>query len=269
MPKVKVSDIEMYYESIGEGEPVVLVTGYGADLFAWALQAPVLSQNYAVYMVDNRGVGDTDKPAGPYSIRMMANDLAGFFSKMNIEKAHLVGHSMGGMICQQFALDHPEHLQSLTLASTTCRVPRGSELMLLLWADILEKLGNEAYINNIIGWCFTFDFIDSQYEALLMLREMSVNHLVEKPLLPDCLRSQCTAVSEFDVSEHIGRIQAPTMVLVGEGDILTPPGFSRDIAGRIPDAFLNFVEGGHAFHTQAPTTFNQALIDFFRKHPAK
>lgn len=266
MPKLKVSDIEMYYECLGEGEPVVLVTGYGADLFAWALQAPVLSENYKVYMVDNRGVGDTDKPAGPYSIPMMADDLAGFFRAAGIEKAHLVGHSMGGMIVQQFALDHPDLLRSLTLASTTCRPPRGSELMLSLWADILEKLGDEAFVNNIIGWCFTFDFIDAQYDALLMLRQMSLDHLKEKPVLPDCLRSQCAAVVDFNVADEIGRIRVPTMVLVGEKDILTPPVFSREIAGRIPQSRLKLIEGGHAFNNQAPGAFNQALVDFFREH---
>lgn len=268
MPKVKVSDIEMYYESAGDGEPVVLVTGYGADLFAWALQTPVLSQDYAVYTVDNRGAGSTDKPAGPYSIKMMADDLDGFFREMKLKKAHLVGHSMGGMIAQQFALDYPERLCSLTLASTSCRIPNGADLMLLLWADILEKLGNESFVNNIIGWCFTLDFIDKQFETMLMLRQMSLDHLAEKPLAPDSLRSQCAAITKFDVSQRIGQIRIPTMVLVGEQDILTPPEFSKDIATRIPGSFLNVIEGGHAFNNQFPAQFNQALIDFFRKHPA-
>jgi pimeloyl-ACP methyl ester carboxylesterase len=266
MPKIKTSGIEMYYESAGEGEPVVLVTGYGADSFAWALQTPVLSENYKVYIVDNRGVGDTDKPAGPYTIKMMANDLAGFFRNAGIEKAHLVGHSMGGMIAQQFALSYPRMLRSLTLASTTCRPPRGSELMLRLWADILEKVGNEAFVNNIIGWCFTFDFIDSQYDALMMLRQMSLDHLKDKPLLPDCLRSQCAAIVNFDVSEQIQQIKIPTMVLVGEKDILTPPDFSKAIAERMPRSRLQIIEGGHAFNSQVPAAFNQALLDFFREH---
>jgi len=266
MPKVKVSDIEMYYETLGEGEPVVLVTGYGADLFAWTLQAPALSEHYRVYMVDNRGVGSTDKPSGPYSIKMMADDLAGFFAKMNIKNAHLVGHSMGGMISQQFALDHPELLRSLTLASTTCKVPNGADLMLLLWADILERLGNESFVNNIIAWCFTFDFIENNYDMLLMLRQMSLDHLSEKPLLPECLRSQCAGIMNFDLSDRIAQIKIPTMVLVGEGDILTPPALSKNIAARIPGSFLNVVEGGHAFTNQVPGAFNQAVLDFFEKH---
>ena len=87
MPRIKVSDIEMNYECMGEGDPVVLVTGYGADLFQWALQAPELSQKYKVYMIDNRGVGSTDKPDGPYTIKMMADDVAGFFDAVGIEKS--------------------------------------------------------------------------------------------------------------------------------------------------------------------------------------
>jgi len=266
MPRVKVSDIEMYYECVGEGVPVVLVTGYGADLFAWALQAPELSQSYRVYMIDNRGVGSTDKPDGPYTIKMMANDLAGLFKAADIEKAHLVGHSMGGMISQQFALDHPELLRSLTLASTTCRVPRGADLMLLLWTDILEKLGNEAFVNNVIAWCFTFDYVEKQYDALMMMRQMMLNHLDDQPLLPGPFRSQCAAATSFDLADRIGNIKVPTMVLVGKEDILTPPKFSEEIANRIPGAFLNIIEGGHAYNQEVPSAFNDALLKFFEKH---
>jgi 3-oxoadipate enol-lactonase len=266
MPKVKVSDIEMYYECLGEGEPVVLVTGYGADLFAWALQAPELSQNYKVYMMDNRGVGDTDKPDGPYTIKMMADDLAGFFDSVGIEKGHLVGHSMGGMISQQFALDNPDRLRSLTLASTTCRVPKGADMLLMLWTDILEKLGNEAFVNNVIAWCFTFDFIENQYESLMMMRQMMLDHFNEKPLLPGPFRSQCAAATSFDLADDIKNISVPAMVLVGRQDILTPPEFSENISKRIPGSFLNVIEGGHAYNQQFPSEFNRALLDFFEKH---
>ena len=266
MPKVKVSDIEMYYECVGDGDPVVLVTGYGADLFQWALQAPELSQRYTVYMIDNRGVGLTDKPDGPYTIKMMADDVAGFFDTVDIDKAHLVGHSMGGMISQRFALDYPEKLRSLTLASTTCRVPNGADLMLTLWTDILEKLGNEAFVNNVIAWCFTFDFVDTQFESIMMMRQMMLEHLEERPLLPGPFRSQCAAASSFDVADEIANITVPTMVLVGKDDILTPQKFSEEIAGRIPGSFLNIIEGGHAYNQEVPSAFNQALLDFFEKH---
>jgi pimeloyl-ACP methyl ester carboxylesterase len=256
----------MHYESVGEGDPVVLVTGYGADLLAWALQAPELSQSYKVYMIDTRGVGDTDKPDGPYTIKMMAGDVAGFFDAVGIERAHLVGHSMGGMIAQRFALDYPEKLRSLTLASTTCRPPKGAELMLMLWTDIIEKLGNEAFVNNVIAWCFTHDFIDKQYDALMMMRQMMLAHFAEKPLLPGPFRSQCAAITSFDVADEINSIKVPTMVLVGREDILTPPKFSEKIASRIPGSTLNVIDGGHAYNQEVPSIFNQALLDFFEKH---
>ncbi|MBI5115342.1 alpha/beta fold hydrolase [Candidatus Poribacteria bacterium] len=266
MPKVKVSDIEMYYECMGEGAPVVLVTGYGMDHFAWAMQTPAIAENHKVYMVDNRGVGQTDKPKGPYTIKMMADDLAGFFKALGIEKAHLVGHSMGGMISQQFALDHPAMLRSLTLAATACRIPQGAHILLGLWTDILEKLGNEGFVNNVIGWCFTFDFIDKQYEMLMTLRQMSLDHLSDVPLLVAPFRAQCAAITAFNVADKIRGIKTPTMVLVGKGDILTPPGFSEDIAARIPGSFLNVIEGGHGFNSEVPMAFNHALLEFFEKH---
>lgn len=266
MTKVKVNDIEMNYECVGEGDPVVLVTGYGADLFAWALQAPELAQSHTVYMIDNRGVGDTDKPEGPYSIKMMADDTAGFFDAVGIEKAHLVGHSMGGMIAQRFALDYPEKLRSLTLASTSCSPPRGTDMMLYLWTDILEKLGNEAFVNNIIAWAFTFDYIESHYDEMMTMRQMMIQHFEEKPLLPGPFRSQAAAVTKFDVKGEIENIRVPTMVLVGRGDILTPPAFSEEIAARIPGAKLNVIGGGHAYNQEVPSEFNAALLEFFKRN---
>ncbi|UCD56641.1 MAG: alpha/beta fold hydrolase [Candidatus Hydrogenedentota bacterium] len=266
MPKLKVSDIEMYYESMGEGVPVVLVTGYGMDLFAWTLQAPALSQDYRVYMNDNRGVGLTDKPDGPYTIKMMADDLAGLFKAADIDRAHLVGHSMGGMIAQQLALDRPDLLRSLTLASTTCRVPRGAELLLMQWTDILEKLGNEGFVNNILAWGFTFEFVDTQYESLMMFRQMMLDHFNERPIPPHSFRSQCAAATTFNLSDDIKNIRVPTMVLVGRGDILTPPRFSEEITERIPGSFLKIIDGGHAFNNEVPAAFNQALLEFFENH---
>jgi 3-oxoadipate enol-lactonase len=266
MPKVKVSDIEMYYECVGDGAPVVLVTGYGADLFQWTLQVPELSQHHTVYMVDNRGVGLSDKPDGPYTIKMMADDLAGFFDAVEIDRAHLVGHSMGGMISQQFALEHPDKLRSLTLASTTCRVPRGADLMLSLWTDILEQLGVEAFVNNIIAWCFTLDYVETQFDALMMMRDMMVEHLRERPLAPGPFRSQCAAASSFDLADEIHNIRVPVMVLVGGNDILTPPTFSETIAERIPGSSLNIIAGGHAFNQEVPSAFNRALLEFFEQY---
>jgi len=266
MPKAKICDIEMNYECVGEGEPVVLVTGFGADLMQWALQTPELSQGYKVYTIDNRGVGDTDKPDGPYTIKTMADDVAGLFDAVGIDKAHLLGHSMGGMIAQRFALDYPDKLRSLTLASTSCRPPRGSEMMLGLWTDILDKLGNEAFVNNIIPWVFTFDFIDSEYDTVMTMRQMMLAHFEEKPLLPGPFRAQAAAINDFDVADEIGGISIPTMVLVGRGDILTPPKFSEEIAGRIPGSTLKIISGGHAYHQEAPAEFNAALLDFFKKH---
>jgi pimeloyl-ACP methyl ester carboxylesterase len=256
----------MNYDCVGEGTPVVLVTGYGMDHFAWAMQAPELAQNHKVYMIDNRGVGLTDKPKGPYTIKTMADDLAGFFQAVGIEKAHLVGHSMGGMISQQFALDHPERLLSLTLMATACRIPKGADLMLMLWTDILDKLGVESFVNNIIGWCFTFDFIEKQYDSLMMFRQMTIDHLKEVPLLPAPFRAQCAAICSFNLADKIKNIKTPTMVLVGEGDILTPVKFSRDIAARIPGSHLNIIAGGHAFNSEVPSAVNKALLEFIGKH---
>jgi pimeloyl-ACP methyl ester carboxylesterase len=99
-----------------------------------------------------------------------------------------------------------------------------------------------------------------------MMKQAMLEHLNEMPLLPGPFRSQCGAVTGFDVSDEIKSINVPTMVLVGKNDILTPPAFSEEIAGKIPGSFLNIIEGGHAYNQEAPAAFNRALMEFFGRN---
>jgi 3-oxoadipate enol-lactonase len=120
MPTKKVGDINIYYEIHGKGEPLVLIMGYGLSSAAWSPVLPALAQKYKVITFDNRGAGKSDKPDGPYTMDMMAGDLAGLLDAIRIKAAHIFGISMGGMIAQHFALRYPERVRSLILGCTTC-----------------------------------------------------------------------------------------------------------------------------------------------------
>jgi len=118
MPKVKVGDINIYYEVHGKGEPLVMIAGFTMNTAFWFKTIPVFSREYRLVVFDNRGAGQSNKPDVPYTTEMMADDLAGLLVIIGIDSAHIFGHSMGGCIAQQFALRYPSRLKSLILAST-------------------------------------------------------------------------------------------------------------------------------------------------------
>jgi pimeloyl-ACP methyl ester carboxylesterase len=124
MPTTKANGIELYYEVHGEGPPLLLIMGLGANATAWYRQIPVLSERYRVIAFDNRGAGRSEKPLEPYSIPQMADDAAALMDTLGISTSHVFGMSLGGMIAQEYALRHPERVQALVLGGTTPAAPR-------------------------------------------------------------------------------------------------------------------------------------------------
>src|SRR5467141_1567105 len=151
---VRVGDLGMFYQDAGEGEPVVLIMGYGGDHTAWALQMSAFSASHRVIAFDNRGVGRSDAPDQPYTIRMMAADTLGLMDALGIAGAHVVGVSMGGMIAQELALAHPDRVRSLHLG---CTLARPDAYMLALnaaWREMRIGLGREATLRTLALWLF-------------------------------------------------------------------------------------------------------------------
>ena len=144
MPKVRVGDIEMYYAEAGSGEPLLLIMGFGGDHLAWAFQVPTLAQRHRVIAFDNRGAGQTDAPDHPYTTRMMADDACGLLDALNIDRAHVIGVSMGGMIAQELALNHPDRLRSLHLGCSLARPDAYMQALIGAWREIRTRLDREA-----------------------------------------------------------------------------------------------------------------------------
>src|SRR2546427_3279997 len=155
MPKVRVNGIGLNYVEAGSGDPLLLIMGFGGDHQAWAFQTPVFAQRYRVIAFDNRGAGQSDVPDVPYTTRMMAEDAIGLLDALRIERAHVLGVSMGGMIAQELALAHPQRVRSLQLHCTLA--PRDAYMQALIenWRGIRTKVTPGGGMAIVALWAFS------------------------------------------------------------------------------------------------------------------
>ena len=159
MPRTTANGIEIYYETHGKGQPLILISGIGYTNWQWYRMVPFLAGQFQVITFDNRGVGQTDKPTGPYSAQMLAADTAGLLDALGLEKAITLGHSMGGFIAQAIALDFPHKVDKLILCSTNFggshHVPVTPEAMKVLTdvsSDPMTRFKNGLVVSTAPGW---------------------------------------------------------------------------------------------------------------------
>jgi len=268
MPTAKVGDINIYYEVHGEGEPLVLIMGYGANSGAWRRQVPVYSQEYRVVVFDNRGTGRSDKPDIPYTAEMMAGDAAGLLEAIGIDAAHIYGVSMGGAIAQHFALGYPERAISLILGCTTCGgthtvMPDAKVMTLLFDMQRRERLTPEEQNREMLPFLYSQEFIDNNPDVI----EKSLANMAEYPTPIHGYQRQTEAVVTHDTYDRLPNIKAPTLVIQGDADKIVPVENSRILASRIPNAELVILDNmGHGFFIEAEDETNRIILDFLRKH---
>jgi 3-oxoadipate enol-lactonase len=262
MPKVQVNGIELFYEIKGKGEPLLLIAGFMCDRAYWSLLMPYLSQ-YQIIRFDNRGIGQSSAPDSPYSIPQMANDAAALLDVLGIEKAHIAGHSMGGQIAQELALNHPQKIKSLILLSSLAKGNEKFNNIIKTWGDIATKLDLELYEKLVLPWIFTDNFyaIPGMVDQLI---EWAINY----PFAPTKhgLYHQSRAILNFDTTHRLQNIHCPTLVIIGQQDILTPVKFSEQLTQGIPNAELVIIEhGGHGFLIESPESVAQFILKFLKQ----
>ena len=265
MPKVKVGDIYMYYEAHGNGDPLVLLPGYGADSACFFRQIPGLAENYRVIAIDNRGTGLSDKPDTPYTMDMMAKDTAGLLQSLGIRKAHFYGHSMGGLIAQHLALCYPERTASLILASTNCGVSHRVRADQAAIDAMFDPKGTpEEKAMKLLPFVLSHGFISNNMDVI---QQFGLLYLKNYPP-PHVFKRQQEAMNMLDTYDRLAEIRVPTLVITGEADQMVPSENSRILASRIPGAECVILEGvGHFMPLEAPETVNNAIHDFLKRHP--
>ena len=261
MPRARVGQLQMYYELDGEGVPVVLIAGLTCDHTAWTPQLPDFrAAGFRCLAFDNRDVGQTDQSAGPYTIRDVAADTIGLMNELDLPTAHIVGASMGGMIAEELTLAHPDRVRSLTLVCTTAATDATLAAVVRAWRVLRPAVSPVELLVTISPWLFTYRSYAQadQMESFLQLARDN-----PFPQTPDGFRRQCDAILIHDAARRLGAVRAPTHVIVGAEDVLTPPRCSRELAQMIPGAKLTEAPAaGHGLFWEAVPVFNRAVIDF-------
>ncbi|MCZ7578023.1 MAG: alpha/beta hydrolase [Dehalococcoidia bacterium] len=220
MPYVPTRDIITYYEEAGSGDPLVLIMGLGGDLQGWALTAPALAKHFRVITYDNRGAGRSGAPDRPYTIAGMADDLAALLDALDIQKANILGFSMGGYIAQEFALRYPGRVDRLILLSTAPGVDGYGRAVLGSWIDVQRSnLSREQLVRSRAPYLYTAALLDDEERY-----ERSVQNSVSNPYPQQdhAFIRQAQAILAFDASARLGNIKADTCILTGKDDILVP-----------------------------------------------
>lgn len=265
MPKARVGDVGLYYVEAGRGEPVLLIMGFGGDHLAWGMQVPVLAERHRVIAFDNRGAGQSDAPDHPYTTRTMADDAAGLLAALGVEQAHVIGLSMGGMIAQELALNHPARVRTLQLHATYARPDAYLRALMASWRTVRSALGREDALRAMAPWLFapaTYNERPGFVETVLQTALASPH----PQSLTGFLR-QSEAVIAHDALDRLPAIRCPTLVSVAEQDGLVPPRFSRELADRIPGAELVVIpRGGHVCLWEHADAFNDLCLGFLARH---
>ena len=265
--KATVGDIDLYYESHGDGHPLILIRGLGSNADHWYEQVPVLSKEYRLITFDNRGVARSGDSGGHFSIMDMALDTLGLMDALGIKKAHVMGLSMGGMIAQELAINYPERISRLILACTHCGGPHQvttSAETGALFMDMIYIASPEAKM-KAAACLFDSDTLANRPEVASKYGEISLKHPTDAKLL----MRQWEAALKHDTYERLPQIKAQTLVLTGAADLLIPPENARILAEKIPGAIRKVIPGGgHQVLVEQPEACNEAILQFLRAQGA-
>jgi 3-oxoadipate enol-lactonase len=269
MPFVHVADgTRIHYEVTGRpgATPILMIQGLGASKNAWNLQRIAMATRFQSISLDNRGAGRSDKPTHPFTLEQMADDAIAVLDAAGVATAHVVGASMGGVISQIIAVKYPHRVRSLTLVCTACRNHPWRQELLQSWAHTAEEKGMIEVGKEAAQWVMSPRSFRRLVPAFTWMGPLAAL----RPRHSFVSQIQAILDTREDLVDELSSITAPTMVIVGNQDILTPRGDSEEIAERIPNAELVVISGAaHGLMMEHSTTFNKILIEFLQRTEAE
>jgi pimeloyl-ACP methyl ester carboxylesterase len=266
MPKVKVNDINMYYEIHGDGFPLVMINGLGGNADYWKIDPDFLgwiSKNFKTIIFDNRGAGRTDKPDIEYSIKMFADDTVGLMDALHIEKSHILGNSMGGAIAQELVLNYPERVEKLVLGCTHC----GGGRQIIPSPEVRETLMKlagmtpEEGAETLISLLYTEDFIKNNLDVIERTRQ----YLLKDPMPEFSLQRQSVAAMYFNAGRRLKNVNTPTLIVQGKKDVLNPVQNTEKLAKLIPGSKTFLLDNaGHSFFYPNTERVKEGILKFLK-----
>ncbi len=264
MSEVVMGDLKIYYESYGEGDPLILIRGLGSNADHWYAQVHDLARHWRVIVFDNRGIARSSDSAGAFTTGDMAGDTVALMKGLGIARAHVLGLSMGGMIAQELAIGYPRRVRGLILVATQCggrhAVSPKKEV-----AGSIQRVAAENSQEARLAALPSFFGPRTLSERPRVIQEYATVSM-KHPAGPEILTRQMAAIAGHDTYDRLPQISLPTLVMTGADDVLIPPENSKILADRIFGAQLCVIpDGGHQVLIEAPLACNRAIIDFLRQ----
>lgn len=258
MPYADNSGVKLYWEEQGSGDPLLLIMGLGYTRDMWHRTLPVVSERYRTISFDNRGVGRSDVPCGPYPIPMMATDAAAVMDAAGVQRAHVFGISMGGMIAQEFALQYLDRVRSLILGCTS----HGGPEAVIADAEVIGTLMARGTMSAEDGIRAMIPFI---YDRSTPRERIEEDLEIRRRTFPTAAGyfAQVQGIFAYESRTRLSQLKVPTLVIHGETDRLVPPENGRRLARIIDGARLVMIPGAsHIFPTDQPDISDQAILGF-------
>ncbi|MFC2064630.1 alpha/beta fold hydrolase [Chloroflexota bacterium] len=253
------NQIKMNYQITGDGDPLVLIHGLGSSGRDWEYQLDVFARKFKVITMDLRGHGNSDKPKGPYSMAMFAQDIAGLLIELQEEPAHVVGLSLGGGIAFQLALDHPDLVKTLTIVNSF------PELMIRSFKDRLNTWQRFAIV-KLLGMKKMGEILSERLfpkEEHGEIRELFVQRWAEND--PRAYQASMQAMIGWSVVNRLDSIKCPTLIIAADNDYSSVES-KQEYTKLIPGAELVIIQDSrHATPVEHPEKFNKLLWDFLSK----
>ena len=260
MPLAESNGINIYYETYGEGEPVVLISGLGSPIASWETQVPIYSEKYNVIVFDNRGIGKSEITEPGFTISDMADDVIGLLDHLGIEKAVFIGKSMGGMITQRIGINYPERVNKLVIGCSAASRDEVGKILLSGGREVASTAGMKAVWITGLFYGYTRGYIEENLDMIKAFLDEMPDH--DEQLLKGYMGQSQACECHYSLDE-IDQINAPTLVMFGDRDLIMSPVKSLEMAEKIPGCrFRGFENVGHGFWREKQEEVDKLVLEF-------